>query len=368
MLTSLIKTFANNSSSIVFSTARQLERMHYWFAQYLARVTNTQHNLPRRLCLTDGYSNKKSSVPVNIPALREITPPLEKRQQLLEIAANAALASLPYTLDLGLEAVINLGADKAILSKWKLATDVDLMTNLGDFANTLGMEYDRQHARLSDRHTGLVIYMLNNSATKEVRLIFGHTTSGNYTSSMHLIPSVARTITNIPITNKQWVANFQNALFDKTPQSYRQAEHLVGKLLELMQQPNNLNGYTLSLSGHSKGGGEAAYAAAMNGGLRANCFGSAEWGKGPVQDIVKRYINQPDALEKAVEQINHYRVEGDPVPVLSKKIPLKNLYLVGNITTFPLKKGTNPLFLYRVPGIGPHIGFSYFINEYIKSL
>lgn len=368
MLASLTKTSGNHSGSIQLSTAPLLARMDCRFAQHLAGVTNTQHNLPQQLALTDGHANKKSSVPVNIPALREAIPPLGKRQQLLEIAANAALASLPYTLDLGLEAVINLGGDKTILSKWKLAKDVDLMTNLGNFANTIGMKYEPQHARLIDRHTGLAVYMLSNSANKEVRLIFGHTTSGAYTSSMHLIPSIARTIANIPITNRQWLANFQNALFDKTPQSYQQAKHLVGELLELMQQPNNLNGYTLSLSGHSKGGGEAAYAAAMNGGLKAYCFGSAEWGQGPVQDIVKHYINQPDALEKALDKINHYRIEGDPIPVLSKKIPLKALYLVGSMMTFPLKKGANPLFLYRVPGIGPHIGFSYFINEYIRSL
>ena len=136
---------------------------------------------------------------------------------------------------------------------------------------------------------------------------------------------------------KQWVANAKNAAFGKTPDSYKQAKELASKVQNMMAVDPTYKDFTLTISGHSKGGGEAAYAAlSLKEPVQAICFSSAELGR----TMHKSFSEEQKA--NASRYITHYNIEGDPVPNVSKA--LGGLGHLGKVVTLPSDgSGSNPL-------------------------
>ncbi|ARD38057.1 DUF2974 domain-containing protein [Edwardsiella ictaluri] len=166
--------------------------------------------------------------------------------------------------------------------------------------------------------SGLTAYLFINEETKEARVVFGGTTSGEKAGDL-----TARTRGNFAATVRQWLANIKN-VFSGTPDSYREAEQLVKNLNQ------ELSGYTLSVSGHSKGGGESAYAAMMLGAqtgmpVKSINFSSAELGTQLKRDIADELAKKGVPPEDIASEFNalgkdilHIKIKGDPVPNMHK--------------------------------------------------
>ena len=127
-----------------------------------------------------------------------------------------------------------------------------------------------------------------------------------------------RSLLNGGFTLKQWIANGKNAALGKTPDSYKQASELTRHVMDLMAKDPKYKDYSFSVSGHSKGGGEAAYAAlTQKEPVDAICFSSAELGKEMRESIPE------EKRANAASHIHHYYIEGDPVPKMSDKRLIK---------------------------------------------
>ncbi|WP_416041767.1 lipase family protein [Edwardsiella ictaluri] len=168
--------------------------------------------------------------------------------------------------------------------------------------------------------SGLTAYLFINERTKEARVVFGGTTSGEKAGDL-----TTRTRGNFTATVRQWLANIRN-VFSGTPDSYREAAQLVKDL----NQNQKLSGYTLSVSGHSKGGGESAYAALMLGAqtgkpVTSINFSSAELGpqlkRNIADELAKKGVPPEDIVSKfnaLGKNILHVNIKGDPVPSMHK--------------------------------------------------
>ncbi|WP_395756116.1 hypothetical protein OUA51_01570 [Edwardsiella ictaluri] len=166
--------------------------------------------------------------------------------------------------------------------------------------------------------SGLTAYLFINERTKEARVVFGGTTSGEKAGDL-----TARTWGNFASTVRQWLANIKN-VFSGTPDSYREAAQLVKNLNQ------ELSGYTLSVSGHFKGGGESAYAAMMLGAqikkpVTSINFSSAELGPQLKRDIADELAKNGVPPEDIVREFNalsrdilHVNIKGDPVPSMHR--------------------------------------------------
>ena len=264
----------------------------------------------------------------------DLSPPtyLEDKRRL---AVDAALASWPYHRDRKkLEMIAALSGAKL---HWCLAEQL-----AGELADSQKMTFVEHCAMLIDKHSGLVAYLFHNRARKEVRLVFGGTTSGDQVGSL-----MKRKVFNVRISMRQWFANYKNALFGGIPQSYRQAVELTANLQKLMQQDSAYRDYVLTTSGHSKGGGEAAYAALMSHKkdkrLSAICFGSAELGDGLRQAILTHFHYDASQVQCAAKEIRHYIIQGDIIPYVGKC--LSGLSLIGCRIVLPRAPGWSLSFI-----------------------
>ncbi|HGJ5875688.1 MAG TPA: hypothetical protein ACHBX0_03880 [Arsenophonus sp.] len=131
-------------------------------------------------------------------------------------------------------------------------------------------------------------YIFRNKVEREIRLVFGGTTSGHGVNS-----EVPRYIKNIKTFIKQCQANVDN-VFGGIPNSYKQAAQLLHNLQQLVEMNQEWAGYRLSSSGHSLGGGLAAYATMKVSNkecsIRAECFSSAQLGRGLQRDLLSNIV------------------------------------------------------------------------------
>lgn len=222
------------------------------------------------------------------------------------LIADAALANFPYTQDMG---------------ELRGATAKGWGTGSGHVLQALSVGPGQKN--IGDNgiltKSGLTAYLFTNESTREARIVFGGTTSGEKAGDLN-----TRTLGNLATTAKQWLANIKN-VFSRTPDSYKEAAKLVSDLKDQLPA-----GYALSVSGHSKGGGESAYAAMMLGAktgepVKSINFSSAELGAKLKQNIASELAKggiQPDAIagkfEELGKEILHIKIKGDPVPNMHK--------------------------------------------------
>lgn len=160
--------------------------------------------------------------------------------------------------------------------------------------------------RFYDPDSGLVMQIFENQETKQVALAFGGTSSGEKKG-----PLMTRLFSNPWITARQWRANLTNATGISVtgvsvPDSYDMAADIAAVLNRYLKT-NRGNEWRVSLTGHSKGAAEAAYASLMNE-LPAVCFGTPQLGKYVLETAT------PKQLEAGLRNIRHYFVEGDLAP------------------------------------------------------
>lgn len=264
--------------------------------------------------------------------------PNHRNQAQLDIAATYANKPLSWRLERTLTAELA-----------KKLSENDLFAN---------MENIFDHGLLLDQSSGLVVYIFHNPEDKKIRLLFGGTGSGKYAG-----PLLLRGLANLPIHVRQWQANLDN-VFQKIPQNYQQADLLVAQLQALLRKHSIYHDYAISVSGHSKGGAEAAYAALMNSSneiaIEAHCFGSAELGEG-IWATIQDYLSfDKTQVETASKNIFHYFVDGDIVPYIGK-IFNRQLKHVGNVVQLPQGKHAG-----KWPILSPHNDFFQHAIDYFE--
>lgn len=273
-------------------------------------------------------------------------PPTE-RGAIRAIVISAAIAHYPYSRDLEAinQCACTLYGGKTgewqqdpVLSEYAFTALMDLYPTLSLNDGT-GLIHDKQ--------SGLTAYILVNMMEKEIRVVFGGSSSGQWTGDL-----TRRCLYNAWTSLRQWQANLQNAFFNKIPTSYKQAAHLTRAVIAYTHKASNpYQGYRIITSGHSKGGGEATFAALKQDPmLTAYCFGSAELGAGLLASTQK----SPAQLNEA--DITHYNIAGDIIPNMRQLF--SNLTLIGQTITFPA-------LLYQSP-LGRHDQFLPTIMKYAE--
>ncbi|HVK94992.1 MAG TPA: hypothetical protein VM571_09725 [Noviherbaspirillum sp.] len=165
--------------------------------------------------------------------------------------------------------------------------------------------------RFCDPDSGLVGQLFVNESKKEATIAFGGTTAGPQKGSL-----AERMQSNAWITARQWRANISSAsgltiVGDAVPDSYSRAAELAGLMKNFAASKGP--GWKVSLTGHSKGGAEAEYAALKNE-LTAVCFGTPELGK-----TVLAAASQSQLIAGA-RNIRHYFVKGDLAPQIGSLV------------------------------------------------
>lgn len=221
--------------------------------------------------------------------------------------------------------------DLAALEATQWGIDRELARFLSKKAN---IKLYPQYGLLKDSKTGLVVYIFHNKIRQEIRLVFGGTTSGDAVSG-----GAPRYMKNPRTFINQCNANINN-VFGDIPACYKQASQLLHHL-QLLMQHEKWEKYSLSTSGHSLGGGLAAYSALKVSGtkkaIRAECFSSAQLGLGLQNDLLEQYSNL-DNLKKVKGNINHYYVDGDIIPKLDKFFAVDHIGTVNIIPQIVEKK------------------------------
>ena len=256
----------------------------------------------------------------------ELAPPTTTAG-LAKMSTSAHLATFPYNHDIGginEKAGAWVPQDPSLkgLDQWGI--DADLATDLSATQTKSG-KYERDSATgiITNKKTGLTAAVLKNDQTKEIRLVFGGTTSGGSSGGLN-----SRMVKNPLQTITQWSGNIKNAA-GGVPASFEQAKEMTDGLVKKTSEPGSpYQGYKVVLSGHSKGSAEATYAALnREEPLPAECFSSAQLGSGAQKNIPK------SSLEKATQFVTHYNVDGDLVPKAGNM--MNGLGHLGNVVTIP---------------------------------
>ena len=105
----------------------------------------------------------------------------------------------------------------------------------------------------------------------------------------------------------------------------------------MMEANPRYDGFKLTVSGHSKGGGEAAYAAlSRDKPLEAICFSSAEMGREMHDSLTS------EQKANASRYVTHYNIKGDMIPNVGKVA--KKVGHIGKVVTLPAEHAwNNPL-------------------------
>ena len=265
-------------------------------------------------------------------------PPPNDIGQKIQLAIDAEIAAFPYhrSLDKISQATqlpenhteVDPEVGKHLnFGQWDTARPLALAAG-----NAAGLSTKGSEGFIYDKKSGLTAYILHNPTSvpkPEVRLVFGGTTSGKATGGL-----VKRSLSNRGFTLRQWIANAKNALLGKAPDSYKQASELTQKVQSLMAADPKYKDYTFSVSGHSKGGGEAAYAAlSQKEPVHAICFSSAELGRKLRESIPE------ERKANAAAHVQHYYIEGDAVPNMSDNLLIRKtggkIEHIGKVTTLP---------------------------------
>ncbi len=136
-----------------------------------------------------------------------------------------------------------------------------------------------------DRKSGLVMTLFVDDKFKQVKLVFGGTFSGK------LLSQDTR-----KLSLQQVFADGKNFTGLGIPMAYQQAEAATGLAKSLFSDE------TLTLTGHSLGGGLAQYSGCMHE-VPANCFASAALGKAPLVELMKRGKLNPEWIKKNIFQV-----------------------------------------------------------------
>ncbi|AMO55021.1 hypothetical protein GZ77_00235 [Endozoicomonas montiporae] len=149
--------------------------------------------------------------------------------------------------------------------------------------------------------TGLTATLTRNNQNNSLTLAFGGTKSG---SDIRLFEQQAGEIRRkrFNLTWGQIKADIRNFVGWSVPTIYRQAAELAGVIQGMAEREK----MPLSLTGHSLGGGLAAYSAAKHG-LKARTFSPAALGKKTLADLSQ------SQKTNANELIHNYLVTDDPV-------------------------------------------------------
>ena len=242
------------------------------------------------------------------------TPLITNKRQL---AVDAELAAYPYHRSF--HRILDAAHGQSI-GYWRIAEDIAEAAG-----KAAGLSVDKQQGFIFDGESGLIAYALINRIQREVRLIFGGTSSGKTTGNLNI-----RSLFNSSFTFHQWVANARNTLRFERPDSYLQAKELTKQVVFFLGFLHEYRDYTLVLSGHSKGGGEASYAAlTQQTPVKAVCFASVELGDQLLEDIPAEH------RVAAGYFITHYLIEGDLVPKIGTLLP--GLELLGQVITLPAR-------------------------------
>ncbi len=236
--------------------------------------------------------------------------PPQTREGLEKLKRDAQLATVPYT-----NSVVGEGYDAVLTTN--LAYHVDLALR-SDFDNPAtqrkGLRNDGDPANWGnfvDKKSGLAANVVVDRANREVKIVFGGTTSGAYhDAQISNYSFLRRSKNNALSTLSQWVSNIKSGLGIK-PHSLEQAANLTSKVLEQIKNIPELNGFTVSTIGHSKEASEAVYAAlSQPEPLKAVGFSSADLGGVLVRGL------PPENVARSKELVSHFHVKADLVPNL----------------------------------------------------
>lgn len=274
-------------------------------------------------------------------------------ERLQRVAAYVALADYPYQLNMSRIERATKDLDPEQHGSWSL--NVDLASK---FAEGCGLTC--VNGCISDGSGGMKAYVFVNDITREVTIVFGGTSSTSTGGGAYNIP---RLVWGAPDHFYQWITNLQSVFGSQVPRNFKDAAALVGEAMKGLPK-----GYALSTCGHSKGGAEAAFAAAMNSTqdrqINAVCFSSAPLGPPLTNQLSTKFTNPEDLTKIALNGIDHFNVAGDPVPSLDGWV---NAVHLGNTFTVPRSPLSGPPILrtidYYVPGSGGILGHVDFYNQ-----
>lgn len=284
-----------------------------------------------------------------------VDPPTDARQKV-KLALDAEIAAYPYHRSLEKVKAAALQAENhpdlssddvkdMKLGEWDTARPLALAAGKAAGLSTKGSK-----GFIYDKKSGLTAYVMHNptSSPKEVRIVFGGTTSGKSAGGLE-----KRNLLNGGFALKQWIANAKNAVLGQTPDSYRQARELTMKVQQMMAADPRYQDFQLTVSGHSKGGGEAAYATlSQKPPVHAICFSSAELGRG----MRESFTDEQKA--HATRYVTHYNIKGDVAPNVGKVIG--HLGHIGKVVTLPAEHAwSSP--------VDRHDKFTRHINHFASS-
>jgi hypothetical protein len=182
-----------------------------------------------------------------------------------------------------------------------------------DVRRTLGGNFKVQRGVIVDSRSGLTAMIFRHPGDRVYMLAFGGTTSGVSATGNAWVRAMPGR--NFGTTMRQNFANASAAL-GVAATSYKQAAALASALQQRLALDPGRREFTLHLTGHSKGGGEAMYAALSAATpLRATVFAPAHLTTGLIAGL------RPENLARATELIESYSVLGDPVPALRVWMP-----------------------------------------------
>ncbi|WP_252179674.1 hypothetical protein [Endozoicomonas sp. 4G] len=279
---------------------------------------------PQKNTLKTNTPTPKKLEQRDIRALATSSKPPTDPKALRSMAIDAQLAAYPYHRSLekiSAAGEIHKPKTEDFAADWQPSEEVAQLIADGTGV-TLSAE---EPGFLYDKKTGLTAYVLMNPERKEVRLIFGGTTSGLAKGEL-----LERSRKNMQFSGKQWQANIKNLLGMGIPDSYKQAKTLTANLMKNIPMTPEGQSYSVKLHGHSKGGAEASYAAlSMEPPVAAVCFSSAELSRAALSDIPR------ENLASARDKVTHYTISKDPVTLAGKFIG--GLSHTGEVITLPAK-------------------------------
>lgn len=230
-------------------------------------------------------------------------------QSLARLRDDALLASYPYHRD-----------QMALPSGWVPAGE--LANQVRGQMNLKNGGVDARPGAIVDRDSGLTAVLLRGHKTKEVVVVLGGTTAGKKVGAT--LAERSRPGRNFMSTLSQWGANLYAGL-GGTPKSYRQADELLAAVQRRLATDPALAGHTVRVVGHSKGGGEAMYAALKaSTPVPVTAFCPAH--------LSDRLIKQlpADNLARAKDLVRSVSPIGDPVAGMRGLLPGMNGLGVGH--------------------------------------
>jgi DNA replication protein DnaC len=282
---------------------------------YLIALYNRKLGFNRKVRFRKLNEMKISSMPLKTKDIKRLTFDSLTTIEQENLLQNAEMAALPYYQDISkINNIASSSAKVSATNDWEISKDMSaLLVNLIKQDPTVSKKFktatfDIKNSRIIDKKTGLTAYVIENKASKEVRVIFGGTSSGKHAGGL-----INRHLNNSKQTMVQWIANIKNVVYKKAvPASYDQASSLIETMNKALET-NKKTDYKLTVMGHSKGAAEATFAAlTQENPCNAICFSNAELGTAALSRIPRENLKKADSL------INSYYIAGDIVPNISR--------------------------------------------------